>query len=167
MNDPDVQTLVDIINDEIRLFNRLLESMQEMQRAIVDNDATGIEASVAEQERTAAEAGQCEQRRVQWVQRLAQARSDDPVDASLACLVDLLQGEGGEELGRMRTVLRELGECIRRVSDHNAFLIRQSMRYTERCLDILTGGSPATGMYGQFGRVRRGQGQRTVLNQTV
>lgn len=167
MNDPDVQTLVEVINEEIRLFNQLLESMQEMQRAIVDNDVAGIEASVTEQERTAAEAGRCEQRRAQWVRHLAQTRSDGAADASLACLIELLQGEGGEELGRMRTVLRELGECIRRVSDHNAFLIRQSMRYTERCLDILTGGSPATGMYGQFGRVRRGQGQRTVLNRTV
>ena len=68
----------------------------------------------------------------------------------------------------MREKLLELNGKIRSVSANNAFLIRQSLRYTERCLDIITGQSAAQrGVYGQFGKVRRDSSARSFLNQTA
>ena len=167
MNDPAVMELVDVINDEIRLFSDLLALLQEEQRAVVENDIPALEANVMAQAQTARETHLLEARRAQVVQQLSQRLDNTPEDVSLSRLIELLDGEGGEELARMRGTLLELSDKVRHVSANNAFLIRQSMRYTERCLDILTGHSPAKGMYGQFGRARRGASQRSLLNQTA
>jgi flagellar biosynthesis/type III secretory pathway chaperone len=167
MNDPAVIELVDVINDEIRLFGDLLTQLQEEQRAIVENDVPVLEASVMAQQGTAREVHLLEARRSQVVQQLSERLHHTPEDVSLSRLIELLEGEGGEELARMRSALLVLSDKVRHVTASNAFLIRQSMRYTDRCLDILTGKSPAKGMYGQFGGARHGVSSRSLLNQTA
>ena len=68
----------------------------------------------------------------------------------------------------MRQVLLDLNGKIRRTNENNAFLIRQSKRYTDRCLDILTGDPSDRGMYGKFGKnVKRTQNPKSVLNRTA
>ena len=167
MNDPAVTELIEVINDEIRLFGEMLSLLQEEQRALVANDTALIESNAMAQREMAAEAHVLEARRAQIVPLVAQRLGEDSEDVSLARLVALLSSEEGDELGRMRNTLLELMDRIRHVTASNSFLIRQSMRYTERCLDILTGQVPEEGMYGQFGRVRRGRSGRSLLNRTA
>ncbi|MFA6110345.1 MAG: flagellar protein FlgN [Candidatus Latescibacterota bacterium] len=167
MNEPMVNELVEIINEEVRLFNDLLGLLRREQKAIVEDDLATIEETVAAQQEMARQAHALESRRVRVVEELSQRLHLGPGGSSLGRLVAVLEKEQGEELGRMRETLLELNHRIRATSDNNAFLIRQSMRYTERCLDILTGQPLGRGMYGKFGRLRRGAGQRSVVNQTA
>jgi len=167
MNDPLIIELIEIINAEIRIFNRLLTLLRKEQAAIVEDDLEGIEASVAAQQEAAQEAHALEVQRLQVVEELSTRLDMVPGNVSLTRLIEALESEQSEELARMRETLLELNQKIRTTSDNNAFLIRQSMRYTERCLDILTGQPVGRGMYGQFGRARRGSRQRSVLNQTA
>jgi len=167
MNDPAVIELIDIINEEIRLFNHLLQLMQEEQTALVEDDLAGIDASVMGQQQVATEAHLLEARRLQVVAELSMRMNGVGENVNLARLIEVLEGGQGEELGRMRETLLELNQKIRSVSENNAFLIRQSMRYTDRCLDILAGQPLGQGMYGKFGRTRPGSGRRALLNQTA
>jgi flagellar biosynthesis/type III secretory pathway chaperone len=167
MNDPLLNELIEIINAEIRAFHRLLELLEQEQRAIVADDLEGIEASVAEQQEVAVEAHRLEERRLRVVEELAGRLDLEPDNLSLGRLVEVVGGAHGEELARMRERMLELNRQIRATSDNNAFLIRQSLRYTERCLDILTGQDAAPGVYGKFGRTRRSSGDCSVLNQTA
>ncbi|MFT5087310.1 MAG: flagellar biosynthesis/type III secretory pathway chaperone [Candidatus Latescibacterota bacterium] len=165
------QLLVDLaalINDEIRAFHRLLAALQEEQRAIVEDDIEVIEQCVAVQQEVAVVAHHLEAKRVRIVGQLAEHLDMEPQNVSLSRLVEALEGPRAEELAQMREKLLELNGKIRSVSENNAFLIRQSLRYTERCLDILTAQSPTQrGVYGQFGKVRRSAGSRSFLNQTA
>ncbi|MBT4504667.1 MAG: flagellar protein FlgN [Gemmatimonadetes bacterium] len=167
MNDPFIIELIDIINEEIRLFNHLLQLTQEEQTAIVEDDLAGIETSVMGQQQVASEAHLLEARRLQVVEELSLRLGGTDEDVNLARLIEVLEDGQGEELARMRETLLELNQRIRTVSENNAFLIRQSVRYTDRCLDILTGQSVGRGMYGKFGRTRPGTGRRSLLNQTA
>ena len=75
MNDPLVSGLIEVINEEVRAFHRLLNSLQEEQRVIVEDDLQGIEQAVAAQRELAIHAHQLEVRRIQLVAELAgQAR---------------------------------------------------------------------------------------------
>ena len=65
MNDPVLKELIDVINEEVRTFHRLLTSLQEEQQVIIEDDLEGIEENVAEQRQLAAHAHQIEARRVQ------------------------------------------------------------------------------------------------------
>ena len=86
---------------------------------------------------------------------------------SVSRLVEVLEGPHSEELANMRGQLLELNSQIRATSENNAFLIRQSLRYTDRCLDILTGQQVERRVYGQFGKAKRSAGERSLLNQTA
>ena len=158
--------LLEVVGAEIRLFDRLFELVQQEQRAIVADDRQGLEASVGAQQQVAEQAQLLEGRRRQVVERLSRRLAMNPGQVRLERLIEAVKGESGAELARMRQTLLELCDKIRSVGEHNAFLIRQSMRYTERCLDILTG-QPARGMYGKFGKARQSAGERTLLNQTA
>ncbi len=165
--DPLVSELVEVINDEVRLFNRLLSVLQQEQAAIVTDDLHGIEAAVVAQQQLGQQAPRLEARRLRVVEQLAGQLDLGPGGASLKRLVSALEQEQGEELGRMRQALLDLNQKIRATSENNSFLIRQSMRYTEKCLDILTGQPLGRGMYGKFGRLRRHGGPRSLVNQTA
>ncbi len=168
MNEELIVELTAVINDEVRAFHRLLEALREEQRAIVEDDIEAIEACVAIQGEVAVAAHQLEGRRVRVVQQLAEQLDIDADNISLSRLVEALEDPRAEELTQMREKLLELNGKIRTTSANNAFLIRQSLRYTERCLDILTGQSSVQrGVYGQFGKVRRDSGARSFLNQTA
>ena len=161
--------LIEVINDEVRLFNELLDVLRQEQGAIVSDDLDGIEAAAARKQAAVRAGRELEARRVALVSELSGALNVAPQKADLACLIDALEGgEQGEELARMRNVMLELNGKIRDTNENNAFLIRQSMRYTERCIDILSGQSEQSRMYGKFGKNKKGDGSpRSVLNRTA
>ena len=167
MEDILVVRLIEIINAEIRSFNQLLELLQAEQVAIVDDDVEGIEASVAQQQEISGEAQMLEAERIQVTEEMSSCLGLEPESLSLNRLIQLLERNQGEELAGMRGVLLDLNAKIRKANENNAFLIRQSMRYTDRCLDILTGQPVSQRTYGKFGRTRRSDYARSVLNRTA
>ena len=166
MNDLLVVKLIETINAEIRLFHDLLNLLREEQAAIVADDLDGIDASVVQQRRLAAEAQLLEAERIQVVEELSDWFNMDPGNRNLGRLIGLLESERGEELARMRQTLLDLNQKIRATNENNAFLVRQSMRYTERCLEILSGQPAGQNVYGQFGKARKSN-LRSVLNRTA
>ena len=167
MKDILVVRLIEIINAEIRSFNQLLELLQAEQVAIVDDDVEGIEASVAQQQEISGEAQMLEAERIQVAEEMSRCLGLEPESLSLSRLIRVLERNQGEELASMRGVLLDLNAKIRKANENNAFLIRQSMRYTDRCLDILTGQPVSQRTYGKFGRTRRSDYARSVLNRTA
>ena len=161
--------LVEVINGEVRIFNELLETLQHEQAALVADDLEAIETAATKKQVAVMAGRELEARRTVLVSELSGALNVSPQKAALACLFDALDGgEEGEELARMREVMLELNGKIRDTNENNAFLIRQSMRYTDRCLDILTGQSGQRRMYGKFGKNKKGEGTpRSVVNRTA
>ena len=161
--------LIEVINDEVRIFNELLETLQDEQAALVADDLEAIETAATKKQVAVMAGRELESRRTVLVSELSGALNVSPQKADLTCLIDALDGgEEGEELARMREVMLELNGKIRDTNENNPFLIRQSMRYTDRCLDILTGQSEQRRMYGKFGKNKKGEGTpRSVVNRTA
>lgn len=168
MNEELINDLAHVINEEVRTFHSLLDVLRSEQRAIVEDDIEEIERCVEAQREVAVVAHELEGKRMRVVERIAEQSDMGDGNVSLGRLVQALEGPRAAELAQMREKLLELNGKIRAVSANNAFLIRQSLRYTERCLDIITGQSAAQrGVYGQFGKVRRDSSARSFLNQTA
>lgn len=168
MNEELINDLAHVINEEVRTFHSLLDVLRSEQRAIVEDDIEEIERCVEAQREVAVVAHELEGKRMRVVERIAEQFNMGDGNVSLGRLVQALEGPRAAELAQMREKLLELNGKIRAVSANNAFLIRQSLRYTERCLDIITGQSAAQrGVYGQFGKVRRDSSARSFLNQTA
>ena len=168
MNEELINDLAHVINEEVRTFHSLLDVLRSEQRAIVEDDIEEIERCVEAQREVAVIAHELEGKRMRVVERIAEQSDMGDGNVSLGRLVQALEGPRAAELAQMREKLLELNGKIRAVSANNAFLIRQSLRYTERCLDIITGQSAAQrGVYGQFGKVRRDSSARSFLNHTA
>jgi flagellar biosynthesis/type III secretory pathway chaperone len=166
MSDLLVVKLIEIINAEIRSFHELLELLKQEQVAIVADDLESIEDSVANQQEIAAEAQLLEAERIQVVEELSSRLNVEQGNMTLSRLIGVLESKQSEELAHMRATLLELNEKIRSTNENNAFLVRQSTRYTERCLDIITGQPVGQNVYGQFGKARKSN-LRSVLNRTA
>lgn len=163
-----VVQLIELVNEEIRVFNTLFDLLEQEQAAIVADDVKAIEASSVAKAEVAEEARQMEERRLSLLQQLSGSLNMAPGQADLTRLIEVVEKHHGEELARMRQVLLELNQKIRETNENNSFLIRQSMRHTERCLDILVGHPGDRGLYGKFGKSRkRGTSPMSVLNRTV
>ena len=166
MNDLLVVKLIETINAEIRLFHELLNLLKQEQAAIVEDDLEGLDASVAQQHEIAAAAQLLEAERIQVVEELSNWLNMEQGNRTLSRLIGVLESEQSEELAHMRKTLLDLNEKIRATYENNAYLVRQSMRYTERCLDILSGQPAGQNVYGQFGKARKSN-LRSVLNRTA
>ena len=164
---PGVGHLVEVINDEVRVFHELLDTLQQEQQAIVADDLPRIEELAARKADGVGRAQRLEGERLRLVRSLSEALEVDAARADLARLIEAIDSRHAEELARMRQVLLDLNGKIRRTNENNAFLIRQSLRYTERCIDILTGDPGDRGVYGKFGKTMKRSGGNSVLNRTV
>jgi len=168
VNEELLGSLTQVINEEVRVFNELLDILNDEQKAIVEDNIAGIEECVLSQQQVASKAHELEARRQTIVTELSENLSLESDQVNLGRLLEVLEGSRTTELARMREKLIDLNKKIRKVSANNSFLIRQSLRYTERCLDILTGQGPLQrGVYGQFGTVRRSAGDRSFVNHTA
>lgn len=160
--------LVEVINEEVRVFHELLDCLHCEQQAIVDDDIDAMTATTARKAEYVILAQRLEVERLRLVRMLSEQLEVDAEQADLQKLIAVIDSRHSEDLARMRQVLLDLNGKIRRTNENNAFLIRQSKRYTDRCLDILTGDPSDRGMYGKFGKtVKRTQTPKSVLNRTV
>ena len=165
---PHIIQLIEVINEEIRVFHSLLDLLHQEQAAIVSDDVQGIETVAAAKVETVQLAHDLESQRLQLLHQLSESLNMAPGNVDLARLIEAVENHHGEELARMREVLLDLNQKIRTTNQNNAFLIRQSLRCTERCLDILTGHPQSRGVYGKFGKARtRNSTRRSTLNHTA
>ena len=158
--------LVEIVRKEIETFEALLDSMAQEQKGLVTQDMATIEKAVADQRELAANAGALERARIRLVKEISAELGETASDLTLKRLIDRIQGPHSQQLGEMRDTLIGMHERIQTANRQNALLIKQSMKYVDKTLHILTGDGPETGVYAQSGKVSKSNG-RTVLNQVV
>ena len=167
--EPRIDELIEIVQSEVCTFQRLLDNMEREQRALIKNDVDGLDSMVAEQQNLTAEAGRLEAERTALVTLLSAALGEEPDTVTLRRLVEQVQGPESERLGEMRETLIDLQEKIRRTNRHNLLLIKQSMKYADRTLQILTGGDGSEGLYAQTGKVENASSvsNQGLMNQVV
>ena len=158
--------LVEIVRKEVETFQSLLDSMNGEQNSLVRQDVEGIQRAVEEQRELAANAGALERARVKLVTELSRELGETASDLTLKRLIDRIEGPQSRQLGEMRDTLISMHEKIQEANRQNALLIKQSMKYVDKTLQILTGDGLETGVYAQSGKVSKSNG-RTVLNQVV
>lgn len=157
--------LVEIVQKEVDTFQTLLDTMENEQKALVTQDVTELETAVAAQSELAVNAGALERARTRLVTELSQELGVTATDMTLKRLIDRIQGPHSQRLGEMRETLIAMHEKILAANRQNSLLIKQSMKYVDKSLRILTGDGPETGVYAQSGKVSKTS--RTVLNRVV
>lgn len=160
----DVLELVEIIQLEVGAFEALLETLTQEQVALVTQDLSGIEEAVTNQQTLVERARALESARIKVVERLKVSDDKAPESVTLRDLIERIESPQAQKLREMREQLLTIQEEIRRVNQHNSALVKQSMKYVDKSLQILTSAGPSPGVYGQSGKVATKSVPRAVLN---
>lgn len=163
----DVLELVEIVQLEIGAFEALLETLTQEQVALVTQDLSGVEEAVTNQQALVERARSLEAARINVVERLRTLDDGAPGTVTLKELIDRIENPQAQKLREMREQLLTLQAEIRRVNRHNSALVKQSMKYVDKTLQILTGAGRAPGVYGQSGKVASRSVTRAVLNRVA
>jgi len=160
--------LVDTIDAEIRVFQQLLDTLTDEQQALLRHEPQALEAAVEVQQSLTKMAAELEAQRSDVVDRLSAEMDEDRASLTLKRLVDRVQGPQADSLREMRETLLDLQDRIQRANRHNAVLIRQSMKYVEKSLHLLTGAtSSSTGAYAPTGKATGGSPKQTMVDQVA
>lgn len=157
--------LVELVQKEVETFQELLDSMKIEQRALVTQDVPEIEKAIVLQRDLAINAGALERARQKLVGEISRELGETASDLTLKHLISRIDGPHSQRLGEMRETLLSMYEKMQTANRQNNLLIKQSMKYVDRSLQILTGDGPETGVYAQSGKVSKSG--RTSLNQVV
>ncbi len=145
--------LIEVTEKEIVTFQRLLEALEREQQALMHQNIDALATAAGEQQGLTEAAAELEKDRVEIVDRLAVALQEDRDALTLKRLVERIQGPYAEQLGEIRGALIDLQIKIQKANRQNTLLIKQSMKYVDKTLQILSGSGNSGGIYEQSGKV--------------
>ena len=149
-----VSELIEIIHKEMRLLHNLLELVNDEQQTLLRNDAEGLVGNLTRQEALLEKADQLEKQRLRVTEVLSRKLRVEPEELSMSRLMDLVEEAHSTELGKLQQTLVEAHQKIGETNRNNELLIRQSMGYIARTLDVVTASPPQETTYERSGYVR-------------
>lgn len=164
-----IETLMAILQQEVDVFRRLLEALGREQEGLMRHNIEVLELAVEEQKGITREAAVRERERQSVVHQLAGILQESPEELSLRRLIGRVQEPFRSQLQGFRETLVELQDQIRKANRQNTLLIKQSLKYVDKSLQILAGSGPAAGVYESSGRVENPTSNSLsgVVNQIV
>lgn len=121
--------LIKLIGEEVVIFRKFLDYLNQQQEALVANDIEALERVTAQQEELAQATNEIEQQRRELVATISGELNRNQDDLNLTELTKLVSGQESEELHTLQETLLNLHEQISEQKAQNDFLIRKSMEY--------------------------------------
>lgn len=161
--------LIELLDKELATFRLMLSTLEAEQKALIENDIQGLDEAVETQKALAQRADTQEKARVKIIRQMAPMMQEDPKTLTLRRLIDLADVAFAERLLAQREELLDLQEKLRNTNRRNSVLIKQSMKYVDKTLRILTGGSPMGNRYARSGKADASTANslQGVVNQVV
>ena len=151
MNDL-IEHLVDLLQQEIEAYSRLLEIEREKEKAIIANDTARLLDVLRLEEPATERAAALERQILECREQLAQA-ADRP-GITLRELTASFSGPEAEDMEGLRSRLFGLAEEIRRVNQTNYLLLKQSIELLNEVLSAILGEATPVNTYEENGRTR-------------
>ena len=137
--DSQVNQLIDIINQEISSLEHFLVLLSDEQDFLVNHEVNALEKSVRDQEEAISQAEKLERTRIKLTNAIAEKLSLDTNRITLSKLIQLLEESYSTKLMELQKDLLDLYKKVERQRRKNEFLIKQSMGYIDKSMQILLG----------------------------
>ena len=160
--------IIELLEKEIATMRLTLASLEAEQKALIENDIQGLDEAVETQKALTQRAATQDAARVKMIRQMASMLQEDPKTLTLRRLIDLADAPFSERLLALREEMIGLQDELRTVNRHNSVLIKQSMKYVDKSLHILTGGSPMGNRYAKSGKADATTASRQgIVNQVI
>jgi len=165
--EPLVTKFVEIMNQEVGCFTKLLDLLMGEQKSLIDNDIDSLQTVLQEQDNLLAQISGLEKKRLEVSTAISQKLKVEKGELTIGRLTRLVKGCQGVELEKLGNTLLELQRRIETANRNNKLLIKQSMRYVDRCLNILTGEAESSKTYAKTGRITRNRKEPRVMDREL
>jgi len=162
----DVARLEEVLEDELALTNRLLDSMREKQLVLTTWRMDDLAATVGREEDLFSEFAELEEGRRHAIDELSQTLGGIDGDVTLAELIERLGLRPESRLARLGTLLTEASKELSEMNMSNALLARNMIEYISLVLRLFTHESDRTN-YNASGAVKNEGLRRNILNRKV
>ncbi|MCK4384944.1 MAG: flagellar protein FlgN [candidate division Zixibacteria bacterium] len=134
-----VSQLIEVINKEILCLEKFLTLLTEEQKFVVENDIDSLQKLVEEQEKTIRDERKLEDERIKLTDSLAEKLKIDKADVNISRLIELVEESYSTKLRELQSTLASLYAKLERQRKKNEFLIKQSMKYLDKSINIFSG----------------------------
>ena len=165
--DPIVEDLISIIASEIEAFEQLLKTLHKKQRAIVEGQTERLNKYVQSENKLANKTKSIETERLAKTKELAKNLSLDDLNPRLSKIIEEVEGTYAQRLREQRDLLKSLVEKIQTLNKSNQFLLNYSLKFIEKSMKILLGGSDKVSIYQKDGKLQERVGKYKVLDHSI
>jgi hypothetical protein len=162
-----VERMTDNIERTARLYEQILATERDKQRAIIESNIDALTEVVAREEELVALATELEAERTTLRRELAEADGRLGALSRLPQLIAILDGPPRERLRERREHLLALAGQINEVNRENFQLLRYSLDMVRGVLDSVFGAAPEPHTYNPSGRQEGGTHAATRVNQVL
>lgn len=145
MNDL-IDKLVSLIREEEETLQQFLDCLSQQKESIVSNKFDQFDKTVQLQERLIQRIRELESGRVEVVGSIARLAGTD-ADLTITRLIEMNLGESSEELRLLKKTLAGLIEKIKKANKVNQYLIKRSLTFIQRNIDMFIDESDVSEMY--------------------
>jgi uncharacterized protein YeeX (DUF496 family) len=128
--------LIEVINQEITCLENFLTLLSEEQKFLVENDVNSLRRSLGDQEKVVRDAQKLENERIRLTDSLAKELKIDKGKVNISKLIELVEESYSTKLRELQSTLSSLYAKLERQRKKNEFLIKQSMKYVDKSMNI-------------------------------
>jgi iron-sulfur cluster repair protein YtfE (RIC family) len=133
-----VSQLIEVINKEILCLEKFLFLLSEEQKFLVEKDLDSLRKSIEEQEQTIRDQRKLEEARIKLTDSLAGKLRIDEQEVNMSKLIELVEESYSTQLRELQSTLVSLYAKLERQRKKNEFLIKQSMKYVDRSMEVFS-----------------------------
>lgn len=156
-----VERLIALIRDEEEVLELFLDCLTHQKECIVTNQVEQFDETVQQQERLIARIRELEAGRGEVVGSIARQAGTE-VDLTITRLIEMNLGESSDELKSLKRTLAGLIERIKKANRVNQYLIKRSLSFVQRNIEMFIDEGDLTAIYLPNGS-RRPRGASRLL----
>jgi len=162
-----IRELVQTVSKEIDAFNRLLSTLRNKQKAIVEGELEKLKNHVDDENKLITETKGLEADRISTTQALAEELSLSSATPKLTDIIDNVESKYAERLREQRDLLKSILGEIRDLNDNNQFLINYSLSFIENNMRMIMTGKEELPVYRKDGSKHPSVENPRMLDQTL
>lgn len=151
--DNNIHALLQILNEELKIYNELLSLSKNKTDIIIKGKVTELDTMVKREQELIVELGNLESQREATVDKIAQQLDINPSEITMSELVNRLEPVQAQELRKYQMNLTGILGELKELNDTNSKLIKNSLEFINFSVNIMAGTTNTGNNYGGNGQV--------------
>jgi len=159
--------LLSILEEQTGCYERIYQLKEAEQRLLLSGQPEQLQRNTGEIDRLTLTIRSLEKARQEMVESLSQQYGLSSDTPSLEEVLEVADEASAEALQKIAARLVSVLQRTSRINEDNAYLLRRSLDFVDRSLEVLTGLSPRVETYGGDGRRERPTAATVAVDRQV